>query len=161
MQLKRGAFAITELDMTPMIDMAFQLISFFMVVISFSGELVNEQVRLPVAEVARPVQEAQADPLFLNVGRDATLLLPGRSLSLADPEQLDELRSYLRREAQLVKLEMRVEGRDASAGLDATVIIRADQDVDYGAVQDLLRECRAAGFVNYSLRANLEPGGGE
>jgi biopolymer transport protein ExbD len=156
MRIKRGTFAISEVDMTPMIDMAFQLISFFMFVMNFSGDLALEQVRLPVAEVARPVEEAQIEPLFLNVGKDGTVYLPGRELSFKDPNEAAEVRAYLRREADVIKLKMRVSGQEAPAGLDATVIIRADREVEYGVVQDLLRECRLAGFVTYSLRANLE-----
>ena len=43
-----------ESDMTPMIDMAFQLIAFFMVLINFSEADQNERIHLPSSELAKP-----------------------------------------------------------------------------------------------------------
>ena len=40
----------TEIDMTPMIDMTFQLITFFMVVKNFSEAEQDDRIQLPLAE---------------------------------------------------------------------------------------------------------------
>ena len=44
-----------EPNLTPLLDVVFQLITFFMLVINFSSENYDQRVRLPVAESARPV----------------------------------------------------------------------------------------------------------
>ena len=157
MRLKRAETNVSEVDMTPMIDMTFQLISFFMFVVNFNNDLTNEQVHLPVAEVAKPVEKAKLDPLFLNVTRDGKLQLIGESFAVQNPTDMAKINGYLRREAQLIKLSMHKAGKAGTAGLDATVVIRADEKVAYGVVQDLIRACREAGFVKFSLRANLKP----
>jgi len=46
-----------EPNLTPLLDVVFQLITFFMLVINFSNENYDARVRLPVAGSARPVEE--------------------------------------------------------------------------------------------------------
>jgi len=45
---------IADVDMTPMIDIVFQLIAFFMVVTNFANTKADERVKLPKDELARP-----------------------------------------------------------------------------------------------------------
>ncbi|MFN7292338.1 MAG: ExbD/TolR family protein, partial [Pirellula sp.] len=47
---------MAEGDMTPMIDMVFQLIIFFMVLINFSQDDQNEKIKLPSSELAKPAE---------------------------------------------------------------------------------------------------------
>jgi biopolymer transport protein ExbD len=157
MKFKKADTNVSEMDMTPMIDMTFQLVSFFMFAINFNSELMNEQIHLPVAELARPVDKAQVEPLFLNVSRDGKLRLIGESFVIQDPNDMAKINAYLKREATLIKVSMQKVGKVGSDGLEATVIIRGDERVPYGPVQDLIRACREAGFVKFSLRANLKP----
>ena len=157
MKIKKSATNVSEMDMTPMIDMTFQLVSFFMFAINFNSDLMNEQINLPVAELARPVDKAQVEPLFLNVSRDGKLKLIGESFVIQDPNDMAKINAYLKREATLIKLSMQKVGKSGREGLEATVIIRGDERVPYGPVQDLIRACREAGFVKFSLRANLKP----
>jgi len=42
-----------EADMTPMIDMTFQLIAFFMVLINFAEDNMDDRVKLPSSELAK------------------------------------------------------------------------------------------------------------
>ena len=51
---KREGMPSAEADMTPMIDMTFQLIAFFMVLINFSDAETNERIRLPASQLAKP-----------------------------------------------------------------------------------------------------------
>jgi biopolymer transport protein ExbD len=157
MKLKRAKTNVSEMDMTPMIDMTFQLISFFMFVINFNQDLRNETIHLPVAELAKPVEKAKVEPLFLNVNRDGKLLVVGNTwvVDRTHPDMAD-INEYLRREARLIKANMLRAGRTAEEGLEATVIVRGDRAVQYGVVQDLIRACREAGFTKFSLRAERE-----
>ena len=48
-----------EPNLTPLLDIVFQLITFFMLVINFSNENYDQRVRLPVAGSARPVEDGE------------------------------------------------------------------------------------------------------
>lgn len=157
MRLKKPGSNLIEMEMTPMIDMTFQLISFFMFVINFNNELVEERVKLPLAETARPVERAAVQPLFLNISKDGRLLVLSQELRVQDPSDMAKINQYLRREAAYIKFDMQQAGKDVARGLEATAVIRADELTPYGLVQDIIRACREAGFVKFSLRALLEP----
>ena len=156
MKLKKADINVSEMDMTPMIDMTFQLISFFMFVVNFNNELTNQQVHLPVAEMAKPVEKAKLEPLVLNINKDGKLLVVGEEFDLHQPNDFAKVNAYLKREATLIKLKMQKVGKSAEKGLEATVIIRGDERMHYGAVQDLIRACRESGFTKFSLRADLK-----
>ena len=50
-----------EMNMTSMIDIVFLLISFFTLVMNFSQTEVNEEVQLPLSELAQPPEEADPE----------------------------------------------------------------------------------------------------
>jgi biopolymer transport protein ExbD len=65
-----------EPNLTPLLDVVFQLITFFMLVTKFTSENYDERVRLPVAESARPVDDearVSEDRLVLNVDKEGHL----------------------------------------------------------------------------------------
>ena len=61
---------IVEGDMTPMIDMAFQLIAFFMLVINFSDVEQDQRIHLPASELAKPPQAPYEEPLTIHLTAD-------------------------------------------------------------------------------------------
>jgi biopolymer transport protein ExbD len=69
MRIKKGGHRIHEGDMTPMIDMTFQLIAFFMVLINFSQTEQNERILLPSAALAKPPDSPIETPITLHVTR--------------------------------------------------------------------------------------------
>src|SRR5436305_5878071 len=72
-------------NLTPLLDVVFQLITFFMLVINFSSENYDARVRLPVAGSARPPEEGEKaaveDHLVLNVDKQGHLLMSGQVLT--------------------------------------------------------------------------------
>ena len=54
MRVRRRGEGIQEGDLTPMIDMTFQLIAFFMVLINFNQSEQNEKIQLPESTLAKP-----------------------------------------------------------------------------------------------------------
>src|SRR5947209_19481968 len=69
-----------EPNLTPLLDVVFQLITFFMLLINFSSDNYDQRVRLPVAGTARPVEDAEKaaeDRLVLNIDKDGHLLING------------------------------------------------------------------------------------
>lgn len=156
MRFRTGHIAVCETEMTPMIDMAFQLISFFMFVMNFSTELVQEEVQLPVTQLAQPVLTSKEEPIVLNLDADGTLFLPGRRLNVSEPAGLNQLSSYLYQEAALARLRLKARGLPPDAPLPSTIILRADRATPFRLVRQVLRTCREAGFSKYSLRAETQ-----
>ncbi len=119
-------------NMTPMIDVVFQLIIFFLV----SSHLVKQESQLklplPVADSGTLSDDTQSRAV-LNVRADGSLLLGGRPVAA---EQLEErLRELLREKGEL------------------EIKIRADRHVPYRFVQPILLACYRVGIgnVTYSV----------
>jgi len=133
-----------SINMTPMIDVVFQLIIFFLV----SSHLAKQEVqlKLPLPKAASGEQESQSDTpkLTINVLADGTLLLAGRPVTVTD-------------------LRTRLRDRLAELGDDAEVRIRSHRDVPYENVEPLLVACAKAGVWNVTFAVYEEhnqPGGG-
>jgi len=137
---------IVEADMTPMIDMAFQLIAFFMVLINFSDVEIDQRLTLPASELAKPPDTAYDEPIAIQMMRNGVILFGGEELSL------DGLRVALRREAEFLnRFDDKSEG--GKKGVEAaTVVVRADLAVKAGQVQEVIQACQEAGFDQFALR---------
>ena len=119
-----------EPNLTPLLDVVFQLITFFMLVINFSSENYDQRVRLPVAESARPIEEEQQvseDRLVLNVDKEGHLLIGG------EVQPLHKAIQTIKHQADLVKLNLKAAGTKLDRGgtLPTTIILRADQDATF------------------------------
>ena len=76
--LSHGASA--EPNLTPMLDMVFQLVTFFMLVINFKSASMDLSLKLPVVGSAQPVDnKGQEDLLVLNVNEAGKLNVYGES----------------------------------------------------------------------------------
>jgi biopolymer transport protein ExbD len=142
-----------EPNLTPLLDVVFQLITFFMLVINFSNENYDARVRLPVAGSARPIEEgekaAAEDRLVLNVDRQGHLLMTGRVLTST------QARQEIKHQADLVKLNARAAGLkpDPSGGLPTTIVLRADRDTPFSSLYSLITACQDNGFRKFALKA--------
>jgi len=132
--------ASAEMDMTPMIDVCFQLIAFFMFVLNFSEIDTDQRINLPASELARPPEAPYAQPLTVQMTADDTILFAG------DEMVPDALQSALNREAQIIKA---YPNKKLS---DVTVVIRADRLAKTGKVQEIIQMCQQAGFDMFALR---------
>ncbi|GAB4134733.1 MAG: ExbD/TolR family protein [Thermogutta sp.] len=132
-----------EGDMTPMIDMTFQLIAFFMILINFSEGDQNQLIRLPASELAKPPDTAPAYPITLQMTSKGTVFYG------VEEYTLDGIVPILQVEKQLVE-------RRGGDYRDTTVIIRADRYAKTGRVQELIRMCQSVGFEKFTLRAKQE-----
>lgn len=139
-----GSTKVTEIDMTPMIDMTFQLVAFFMVVLNFSDVDQSERVKLPPSELAKPADAPLVMPITLQLMRQGTVLMG------FDEVAVPSLRPLLMRERQLLEATPKTNFRDA------TIVIRADRDARTGEVQELMRICQEVGFEKFALRARQE-----
>lgn len=139
----REVGAFVECDWTPFIDMTFQLIAFFMVLLNFSDAEVNQLINLPAAELAKPPDGPIEKPLTLQLESDGRVIYSGAPLTI------EQLKPQLVLERQLLE-------RAGSTAAEGTVIIRADRGAPTGKVQELIQACQEQGFERYRLRAKQE-----
>jgi biopolymer transport protein ExbD len=129
-----------EMDMTPMIDVTFQLIAFFMFVLNFSEVDQDQRINLPSSELAKPADVPYEQPLTIQLTGTNTVLFGGDELTL------DGLQAALRREAQIIR------AHPTKKTSDVTVIVRADRDAKAGKVQEVIQMAQKAEFDNFALR---------
>lgn len=135
-----GQTGIVECDMTPMIDMTFQLLAFFMVIVNFTEADQNERIKLPKSTLAKPPDRPLDFPITMHLTDTGTVLYGTDELSIP------ALPTILRRERSLAESE----GRKVS---DAHIIIRADRLAKAGKVQELIKVCQENQFEKFVLRA--------
>ncbi len=135
-----------EPDLTPMLDMVFQLITFFMLVINFKSAAMDLSLKLPVVGSARPVEtQGVEDFLVLNVNKQGQLVIYNI---------VTDLEPYLAREARVSRMKLPVDKRDdPNAELPTSVVIRADKAVSFKDLNRVFTECQKRGFRKFSLKA--------
>ena len=141
-----GGEVRAEPNLTPLLDVVFQLITFFMLVINFSTENYDQRVRLPVAGSAKPIEGSKAaeDWLVLNIDAKGRLLWQGKEL---DTEQAIQ---EINLQAQQARYRHKLKQTDK---LPTTVEIRADRSLDFSQFYRLLTACQANGFTKFSIKA--------
>jgi biopolymer transport protein ExbD len=125
-------------DMTPMMDIVFQLIAFFMIVATYvTREKV--EVELPLA-VNAAIAENQQGRMLISISVD------GQVWAGSQPVTLDEL-------AVQVRAWQEVDN-------GSRIVIRADRGNRYGLVKQVMKVCRDAGIADI-IFSSLQPGGSE
>src|SRR5881392_2560363 len=87
-----------EPNLTPLLDLVLQLIMFFMISINFVNEEVNEEIKLPISQAARPMSKSEGEVLFMNLNQKGELAVPGR-----DPMDLLGMKVYIRQQFEDAK----------------------------------------------------------
>ena len=144
-----------EPNLTPLLDIVFQLITFFMLVINFASDNYDQRVNLPDAGSARPVEDdtrIAEDRLVLNIDSE------GRLLQGEHAQGIDEAIQTIRHQADLVKLGLRaakVKFDPETGTLPTTIILRADKETNFGSVLGIIKACQSQGFRKFALKAMI------
>ena len=119
-------------NMTPMIDVVFLLIIFFLVSSHLAKQEVHMDLPLPDAATGEQRTSEEAPRLTINVSQDGQLIVAGRTVAQAE-------------------LRTRFEEKRRDAGPDVEVVIRGDRDVPYGQVEPIMLDCVRAGIWNVTF----------
>lgn len=119
-----------NLNLTPMVDIVFLLIIFFMVGTQFSEMERSVDVQLPTSSDIVPLTGAP-DAKVVDIHPDGSILYDKKGVSL---EQL---------QARLIK------ARENYAG--QSVILRGDRKCQYQLIMDVITVCKRAGIASISL----------
>ncbi len=137
---------IMEGDLTPMIDMTFQLIAFFMIIMNFSKIDRAEEILLPQAVMAIPPDTIPDYQVILNLDENGTVKFAGTTYPITG------LESVLKRQIDAAQ-------REKVAPEKIATIIRAHENVRTGLVQDLIKTCQDSKLENFTLRVKEVVGG--
>ena len=130
---RRAGQKTIDLNITPLIDMVFILLIFFLVTTSFVKET-GVEVDKPVAQTAAPMKQA---PLLIALTASNDIFMNSRPV-------------------ELHALSLQVE-RALAENPDSNVVIVADKNSHTGAVINIMDTCRQAGAASISVAAG-QPG---
>ena len=123
------------LMLSPMIDMIFLLLVFFIVSTMYMSEIKTIPIRLPVAQNSETVSKSN---FAVTVKKDGVLYLEDNKIEMK----------------QLVANAAAESKRDAAF----SVIIRADGEANYKTVIKLMDELKGAGVTRFGLATDLGDG---
>ena len=124
-----------QLMLSPMIDMIFLLLVFFIVSTMYMSEIKTIPIRLPVAQNSETVSKSN---FAVTVKKDGGLYLEDNKIEMK----------------QLVANAAAESKRDAAF----SVIIRADGEANYKTVIKLMDELKGAGVTRFGLATDLGDG---
>ena len=128
-KLKRSS-AVGSLSITPLIDVVFLLLIFFLVSSRFAEEERELELNLPSVSEALPAT-AQPQELVVNIDKEGRFFIDG---SFRQEEQVEQI---LRR-------------AQANNPLTQAVVIRADKQTDWDRVAIAINLCKKVGINDYS-----------
>lgn len=128
-QLKRSS-AIGSLSVTPLIDVVFLLLIFFLVSSRFSEEERELDLNLPSVSEALPAT-LEPSELVINIDTEGRFFIDG---AFRQAEQVEQI---LRRS-------------QANNPLTQTVVIRGDREANWEAVATAMGICKKVGIFEYT-----------
>ena len=125
-------------NMTPMIDVVFLLIIFFLVSSHLARQETQLELQLPTATSGQDDVDDAAPRLVVNVKRDGSLWLAGRPIAAE-------------------QLKARFEALRAQEGEALEVRIRGSRDAPYSVVEPIMLACTEARIWNVTYAVYREP----
>lgn len=136
-QIKRSSVAST-LSLTPLIDVVFLLLIFFLVTSEFEDEERRLDIVLPSATSAVPMSSKPRE-VVIDVDSNGVIYMGGQSTSIEDLQSL-------------------LESAVSSNPTNQTVVIRADRGSTFQPVVSVMDACNRAGISDYSVTTQEGPG---
>jgi len=157
---KHSAETDMEMDMTPMIDVVFLLIIFFMVITDLSQQDL-EELEMAVAKNAvpdKPDPKAPPRPI-LNVKHTGVMIL--KRNTYFDPEVDKGPKKYQRLRDQLYLIAQQMKKAPIEPGAsrmvpDDPLMIRVDASTDFKYVQDIMKECGDTSISIWKLQIGVK-----
>jgi biopolymer transport protein ExbD len=126
----QSSASITTISLTPLIDVVFLLLVFFLVATRFAEEDRELDLPLPDASEARPLT-VEPKEIFVNIDEEGRYLVGGQIVGA------DELEQILARAA-------------ANNPIHQSVIIRADKRVAFDYVVNAVNLCKKTGIRKFT-----------
>ena len=128
-----------EPNLTPILDMVFQLITFFMLVISFRASDFDKALVLPVVGSAAPADESTTGEfLILNLRSGGKLFVQGKE----EPN----IEGFLNFEAKKLQQSLKPDSDEY-----VTVVIRADRALRCEFLMRVIDACKSSGLNRFDF----------
>lgn len=137
-KIKRSSVA-SNLSLTPLIDVVFLLLIFFLVTSEFEEEERRLDIVLPTATSATPMISKPRE-IVVDIDQDGRIYLGGEPTRLAELERL-------------------IAAAVANNPTNQTVVIRADQATAFQPVVSVMDVCNRTGVSDYSVTTQEGPEG--
>ena len=135
-----------DVNLTPLLDLVLQLIMFFMITVNFvASDQFDDSIKLPVAKNASVLDNTAEQYIFLNLNPAGELVGALSNNALDTPGKL---------RIHLMDEKRHVERTAFNRGINnpkVVVVLRADQNVRYSKVWEVLDSCKQAGFVHWQM----------
>ena len=122
-------------NMTPLIDVTLLLI-IFAVLISHFVQQEGKILRLPKADQAQDKKERLPQKLITTVSRGGVVMIRGKSYELKDLKEVFHI--------------------ELAKNPEVSVQLRADEDMNYETIQQIMLRCAQAGIRQVSFAVNKE-----
>ncbi len=126
-----------QMNMTPMIDVVFQLIIFFVVTIALQDKTNEMKVRLALSPHGKAVEKKDPRTVYIDVEKNGVFRIGGAKMSITS------LQSIMVRIAKESKFQV-------------PVVIRADASVRHDEVRKVMDICARAGLWRIKFAAIKE-----
>ncbi len=126
---------LPEINMTPMIDVVFQMIIFFICTIELEKDLFDENVELAWAKDAQAVEEQDPATVTVNLLMDGKITMAGTTIP-----NLPTFKALMKNSVN-------------RQGSGFPVVIRGDARVSHHYVRELMDVCKSIGIWKVSFAA--------
>lgn len=123
-----------SVNMTPMIDIVFQLIIFFVCTVQLEKDTINETIRLAMAPDAKAVEKRDPLTVTIDVDKDGNIEISRRRLT--PPGLYSVMKASVNNFGQMIP-----------------VVIRADSQTPHAAVKKVMDEVTRAGIWKIKFAA--------
>ncbi|MCP4631607.1 MAG: biopolymer transporter ExbD [candidate division Zixibacteria bacterium] len=136
------------IDMTPMVDIAFLLLIFYMATTSFKPPE-RKQVKLAASHAEQKIPDkniinvtvSPEDSIFIEYIMTAERLIEGRTVSV--PERIYEYTTIDNFNIELFKVRARLRNPE--------IVVKADRDASYGIMRQIMRSMQEMKINQFSL----------
>jgi biopolymer transport protein TolR len=130
-----GAAVMSEINVTPMVDVMLVLLIIFMV----AAPLLTVAVPLDLPQTDAKAVEQDREPLVISINDKGQVFLQDTQIDVT--ELVPKLQAI------------------AKAGYEERIFVRGDKTVDYGTVMKVMGRLSGAGFKRVALVSEVEQGG--
>ena len=141
-----------KLDMTPMVDVGFLLLTFFMLTTQFKP---SEDLQITLPSSHSVFKIPGADVITLTIGKEGQILLGVDSQILREAlfGQAAKMKASVSvQTSELTNLLIQARTRNPRL----KTVIKADKDVDYGVIEDVMNILQKVNITRFNLVTELE-----
>ncbi|MBI3577947.1 MAG: biopolymer transporter ExbD [Ignavibacteriales bacterium] len=150
-KFKKGRVGI-KMDMTPMVDVAFLLLTFFMLTTQFKP---TEDVQIDLPSSHSDIKLPESDVMILTIGKDGKIFLGVDSQALKARlfGEQNKYRASVEVDSKSLG-DLLVQARIANPKL--RTVVKGDKKAPYGPVEDVMNILQKAKITRFNLVTDLE-----